>query len=622
MIIRYLICLLVRLFLDFFNTICIAESIISSLQQNNCQNIELSGYFYGIQKNMRTTQYFLSTLKETPSDAEVISHQLMLRAGMIRKLASGLYIWLPTGLRVLNKVASIIRQEMNKAGAIEISMPVVQPAELWQESGRWEQYGPELLRFVDRGKRPFVLGPTHEEVITDLVRHEVSSYKQLPLTLYQIQTKFRDEVRPRFGVMRAREFMMKDAYSFHVSQTSLQQTYDEMYKAYSSSFSRMGLQFRAVQADTGSIGGNHSHEFQVLADNGEDNIVFSTESDYAANIEMAEAITPIAHRAEPTAEMTLVDTPNTKTITDLVEQFNLPIDKTVKTLLVHANEKSGHKLVALLVRGDHQLNEIKAEKHPLVASPLVFASEEEIRKIIGAGPGSLGPVNMPVPVIIDRSVAVMSDFAAGANIDGKHYFSINWLRDLPLPEIFDLRNVVEGDPSPDGKGNLLIKRGIEVGHIFQLGTKYSEAMKATVQGEDGRNITMLMGCYGIGISRIVAAAIEQNHDEKGIIWPDAIAPFSVVIVPMNMHKSYRVQQMAEELYTSLSAEGIDVLFDDRKERAGVMFADMELIGIPHMLIIGDRNLDNNEIEYKCRKTGEKQLIKTEQVVPFLKKTMG
>lgn len=571
---------------------------------------------------MRTTQYFLSTLKETPSDAEVISHQLMLRAGMIRKLASGLYIWLPTGLRVLNKVASIIRQEMNKAGAIEISMPVVQPAELWQESGRWEQYGPELLRIVDRGKRPFVLGPTHEEVITDLVRHEVSSYKQLPLTLYQIQTKFRDEVRPRFGVMRAREFMMKDAYSFHVSQTSLQQTYDEMYKAYSSSFSRMGLQFRAVQADTGSIGGNHSHEFQVLADNGEDNIVFSTESDYAANIEMAEAITPIAHRAEPTDEMTLVDTPNTKTITDLVEQFNLPIDKTVKTLLVHANEKSGHKLVALLVRGDHQLNEIKAEKHPLVASPLVFASEEEIRKIIGAGPGSLGPVNMPVPVIIDRSVAVMSDFAAGANIDGKHYFSINWLRDLPLPEIFDLRNVVEGDPSPDGKGNLLIKRGIEVGHIFQLGTKYSEAMKATVQGEDGRNITMLMGCYGIGISRIVAAAIEQNHDEKGIIWPDAIAPFSVVIVPMNMHKSYRVQQMAEELYISLSAEGIDVLFDDRKERAGVMFADMELIGIPHMLVIGDRNLDNNEIEYKCRKTGEKQLIKTEQVVPFLKKTMG
>lgn len=571
---------------------------------------------------MRTSQYFLSTLKETPSDAEVISHQLMLRAGMIRKLASGLYIWLPTGLRVLNKVASIIRQEMNKAGAIEISMPVVQPAELWQESGRWEQYGPELLRFVDRGKRPFVLGPTHEEVITDLVRHEVSSYKQLPLTLYQIQTKFRDEVRPRFGVMRAREFMMKDAYSFHVSQTSLQQTYDEMYKAYSSSFSRMGLQFRAVQADTGSIGGNHSHEFQVLAYNGEDNIVFSTESDYAANIEMAEAITPITHRAEPTAEMTLIDTPTTKTITDLVEQFNLPIDKTVKTLLVHANEKSGHKLVALLVRGDHQLNEIKAEKHPLVASPLVFASEEEIRKIIGAGPGSLGPVNMPVPVIIDRSVAVMSDFAAGANIDGKHYFSINWLRDLPLPEIFDLRNVVEGDPSPDGKGNLLIKRGIEVGHIFQLGTKYSEAMKATVQGEDGRNITMLMGCYGIGISRIVAAAIEQNHDEKGIIWPDAIAPFSVVIVPMNMHKSYRVQQMAEELYTSLSAEGIDVLFDDRKERPGVMFADMELIGIPHMLVIGDRNLDNNEIEYKCRKTGEKQLIKTEQVLPFLKKVMG
>ncbi len=567
---------------------------------------------------MRTTQYLLSTLKETPADAEVISHQLMLRAGMIRKLASGLYTWLPTGLRVLNKVASIIRQEMNNAGAIEISMPVVQPAELWQESGRWEQYGPELLRFVDRGDRPFVLGPTHEEVMTDLIRHEINSYKQLPLNFYQIQTKFRDEVRPRFGVMRAREFVMKDAYSFHTSQASLQQTYDDMYTAYSNSFSRMGLDFRAVQADTGSIGGNHSHEFQVLASNGEDDIVFSTDSDYAANIEMAEAIAPEVSRPAPTAQMTLVDTPNAKTIMTLVEQFNLPIHKTVKTLLVHANEKSGHKLVALLVRGDHQLNEIKAEKHPLVASPLVFASEDEIRLIVGAGPGSLGPVNLPIPIIIDRSVAVMSDFVAGANIDGKHYFSINWLRDLPLPDVFDLRNVVEGDPSPDGKGTLLIKRGIEVGHIFQLGTKYSEAMKATVQGEDGRNMTMLMGCYGIGVSRIVAAAIEQNHDDRGIIWPDTIAPFSVVIVPMNMHKSYRVQHAAEELYNALRAEGIDVLFDDRKERPGVMFADMELIGIPHMLIIGDRNLDNNEIEYKSRKTGEKQLVKVADILSFLK----
>lgn len=571
---------------------------------------------------MRTTQYLLSTLKETPSDAEVISHQLMLRAGMIRKLASGLYIWLPTGLRVLNKVANIVREEMDNAGAIEISMPVVQPADLWQESGRWEQYGPELLRFVDRGERPFVLGPTHEEVITDLVRREISSYKQLPINFYQIQTKFRDEVRPRFGVMRAREFLMKDAYSFHTSQESLQKTYDDMFDAYSKSFSRMGLNFRPVQADTGSIGGSSSHEFQVLADSGEDDIVFSTESDFAANIELAEAVAPAVERAAPTQEMTLVDTPNTKTIAALVEQFKLPIEKTVKTLLVQAAEESGHNLVALLVRGDHELNEVKAEKHPLVASPLTFASEEEIKAIIGAGPGSLGPVNLPVPVIIDRTVAVMSDFGAGANIDGKHYFGINWLRDLPLAETADLRNVVEGDPSPDGKGTLLIKRGIEVGHIFQLGTKYSEAMKASVQGEDGRNQVMSMGCYGIGISRIVAAAIEQNHDERGIIWPEAITPFSVAIVPMNMHKSYRVQETAEKLYQTLRSQGVEVLFDDRKERPGVMFADIELIGIPHTVVIGDRSLDNEELEYKCRKTGEKQMIKIDQIASFLMTQMG
>lgn len=566
---------------------------------------------------MRTTQYLLSTLKETPADAEVISHQLMLRAGMIRKLASGLYTWLPTGLRVLNKVAAIVREEMNNANAIEILMPVVQPADLWQESGRWEQYGPELLRFVDRGERPFVLGPTHEEVITDLVRREISSYKQLPLNFYQIQTKFRDEVRPRFGVMRAREFLMKDAYSFHLTQESLQKTYDDMYQAYSKSFTRMGLDFRPVQADTGSIGGNSSHEFQVLAASGEDDIVFSTGSDFAANIEFAEAIAPTTPRAEPTEEMRLVETPNAKTIAELVEQFNLPIEKTVKTLLVHATEESGHKLVALLVRGDHELNEVKAEKHPLVASPLTFATEEEIRAIIGAGPGSLGPVNMPVPVIIDRTVAVMSDFGAGANIDDKHYFGINWQRDLPLAETADLRNVVEGDPSPDGKGTLLIKRGIEVGHIFQLGTKYSEAMKATVQGEDGRNQILTMGCYGIGVSRIVAAAIEQHHDEYGIIWPEAIAPFTVAIVPMNMQKSVRVQEAAEKLYQELKAKGVDVLFDDRKERPGVMFADIELIGIPHTIVIGDRNLDNNQFEYKSRRTGEKQLVDADNAVQFL-----
>ncbi|MFW5390164.1 proline--tRNA ligase [Yersinia sp. 2544 StPb PI] len=566
---------------------------------------------------MRTSQYLLSTLKETPADAEVISHQLMLRAGMIRKLASGLYTWLPTGVRVLKKVENIVREEMNNAGAIEVSMPVVQPADLWQESGRWEQYGPELLRFVDRGERPFVLGPTHEEVITDLIRGEINSYKQLPLNFFQIQTKFRDEVRPRFGVMRAREFLMKDAYSFHTTQESLQETYDAMYAAYSKIFSRMDLNFRAVLADTGSIGGSASHEFQVLAESGEDDIVFSTGSDYAANIEFAEAVAPGEPRASATEELRIIDTPNAKTIAELVEQFNLPIVKTVKTLLVHAHEESGHKLVALLVRGDHELNEIKAEKLLQVAKPLTFASEEEIRAVIGAGPGSLGPVNLQLPIVIDRSVAAMSDFGAGANIDGKHYFGINWERDLPLPQIADLRNVVEGDISPDGKGTLLIKRGIEVGHIFQLGTKYSEAMKATVQGEDGRNQVMTMGCYGIGVSRVVAAAIEQNHDDRGIIWPDAIAPFQVAILPMNMHKSFRVKELAEELYATLRSHGIDVILDDRKERPGVMFADMELIGVPHNIVIGDRNLDSEEVEYKNRRIGEKQMIKTSEIIEFL-----
>ncbi|NHB60081.1 proline--tRNA ligase [Photorhabdus sp. RW14-46] len=571
---------------------------------------------------MRTSQYLLSTLKETPADAEVVSHKLMLRAGMIRKLASGLYNWMPTGIRVLKKVEKIVREEMNNTGAIEISMPVVQPADLWQESGRWEQYGPELLRFVDRGDRPFVLGPTHEEVITDLIRNEVSSYKQLPLTLFQIQTKFRDEVRPRFGVMRSREFLMKDAYSFHATQTSLQETYDNMYEAYSKIFTRIGLDFRAVLADTGSIGGSASHEFQVLAASGEDDIVFSTESNYAANIELAEAVAPAHDRAVPTEEMHLVDTPNAKTIAELVEQFNLPIEKTVKTLMVHAAEGTSHKLIALLVRGDHELNEIKAEKLSLVASPLTFATEEEIRSIVGAGPGSLGPVNLPIPAIIDRSVAVMSDFGAGANINDKHYFGINWERDLPVPEVADIRNVVEGDASPDGKGTLLIKRGIEVGHIFQLGTKYSNAMKATVQGEDGHNQIVTMGCYGIGVTRIVAAAIEQNHDDRGIIWPDAIAPFQVAILPMNMHKSYRVKEVAEKLYADLHASGIDVIFDDRKERPGVMFADMELIGVPHTVVIGDRNLDNGEVEYKHRRDDEKQMLKLDNVVDYLKQQLG
>lgn len=566
---------------------------------------------------MRTTQYLLSTLKETPSDAEVISHQLMLRAGMIRKLASGLYTWLPTGVRVLRKVEKIVREEMENAGAVEVTMPVVQPADLWEESGRWEQYGPELLRIKDRHERPFVLGPTHEEVITDLIRNELSSYKQLPLNLFQIQTKFRDEVRPRFGVMRSREFIMKDAYSFHSHQDSLQQTYDIMYRAYSQIFSRMGLDFRAVQADTGSIGGSASHEFQVLAQSGEDDIIFSDQSDYAANIELAEAVAPTTERAAPSQALMQQDTPHAKTIADLVSQFSLSIDKTVKTLIVKAAEESEHTLVALLVRGDHELNEVKAEKLDVVASPLCFATEQEIRDAIGAGPGSLGPIGLAMPIIADHSLKVMSDFAVGANLDGKHWFGVNWLRDLPEARYADIRNVVTGDKSPDGKGTLLIKRGIEVGHIFQLGTKYSEALKATVQGEDGRNQTLLMGCYGIGVTRVVAAAIEQNHDEKGIIWPEAIAPFHVAILPMNMHKSFRVQELAEKLYEQLRSAGLDVILDDRKERPGVMFADMELIGIPHAIVIGDRNLDNNEIEYKNRRTCEKEMLSPEAIVERL-----
>lgn len=567
---------------------------------------------------MRTSKYLLSTLREIPADAEAISHQLMLRAGLIRKLASGLYTWLPSGLRVLKKIENIIREEMNKVGAIEILMPIVQPADIWQESGRWDQYGPELLRLNDRGNRDFVLGPTHEEVITDLLRHELSSYKQLPLNFYQIQTKFRDEIRPRFGVMRAREFIMKDAYSFHLDKTSLEKTYALMYTAYCNIFHRMGLDFRPVKADTGSIGGSVSHEFQVLAESGEDDIVFSTESNYAANIELAEAVAPEGNRRPPTKLLQLVDTPNVKTIDDLVKLHQLPIEKTVKTLIVKGDHDCGCPFVALIIRGDHTLNEIKAEKLEKVALPLEFAGENEILSIIGALPGSLGPVNLPLPIIIDRSVAVMSDFVAGANIDNKHHFNLNWERDMPLPEIADIRNVVEGDKSPDGKGVLQIRRGIEVGHIFQLGNKYSSAMKAAVQGEDGQNHAIEMGCYGIGVSRIVAAAIEQNHDDRGIIWSEAIAPFQVIIIPMNMHKSSRVLDTAENLYAALTAAGIETLFYDSKERPGVMFADAELLGIPHMIIIGDRNLDNNQVEYKLRKsTEEKQLIDKDKLVADL-----
>lgn len=567
---------------------------------------------------MRTSKYLLSTLKETPNDAEVVSHQLMLRAGMIRKLASGLYTWLPTGLRVLQKVENIVRQEINNAGAIETLMPVVQPFELWEETGRSEKMGPELLRFTDRHERPFVLSPTAEEVITSLVRNEVNSYKQLPLNLYQIQTKFRDEVRPRFGVMRAREFSMMDAYSFDIDKEGLQKSYEAMHVAYCAAFDRMGLDYRPVLADTGAIGGSASHEFHVLANSGEDTIAFSSESDYAANIEMAEAVAPAGERAAPTQEMTLVDTPDAKTIAQLVEQFGLPIEKTVKTLFVKASDAVDADLVALLVRGDHELNEIKAEKLPQVEAPLQFATEEEIRAVVGAGPGSLGPVGLTVPFIVDRSVALMSDFGAGANIDDKHYFGINWGRDVELGDVADIRNVVEGDPSPCGKGTIQLKRGIEVGHIFQLGTNYSEKMGCGVLGADGKNVILEMGCYGIGVSRVVAAAIEQNHDENGIIWPDAIAPFTVAIVPMNMHKSERVKEAAEKLYAELTAAGIEVLFDDRKERPGVMFSDMELIGIPHTIIIGERSMDNGVFEYKHRRDGEKVPVDMENMVEFLK----
>ncbi|WP_305813406.1 proline--tRNA ligase [Photobacterium leiognathi] len=571
---------------------------------------------------MRTSNYLLSTLKETPNDAEVISHQLMLRAGMIRKLASGLYTWLPTGLRVLRKVENIVRQEIDNAGAIETLMPVVQPFELWEETGRSEKMGPELLRFTDRHTRPFVLSPTAEEVITSLVRNEVSSYKQLPLNLYQIQTKFRDERRPRFGVMRAREFCMMDAYSFDIDKEGLQKSYDAMHDAYCKAFDRMGLEYRPVWADSGAIGGNGSQEFHVLAESGEDLIAFSTESDYAANIEKAEALAPAHDRAAPTVELSVIDTPNAKTIDELVEQHGIAIEKTIKTLFVKASDEIDAPIVALLVRGDHELNEIKAENLDWVASPLEMATEEEIRQFVNAGPGSLGPVGLELPFIVDRTVAVMSDFAAGANIDDKHHVGINWGRDVKLGRVEDLRNVVEGDPSPCGQGTLMLKRGIEVGHIFQLGTTYSEKMNCGVLDSNGKNVILEMGCYGIGVSRVVASAIEQNNDENGIIWPDAIAPFQVSIVPMNMAKSEEVKEAAEKLYAELTAAGIDVLFDDRKERPGVMFADHELIGIPHTIVIGNRSLENGEMEYKNRRAGTKEAVAVNDVVEFLKQKLA
>jgi prolyl-tRNA synthetase len=566
---------------------------------------------------MRTSQFPLYTLKETPSDAEIASHQLMLRAGMIRKLAAGLYTWLPLGLRVLRKVENIVREEMNRAGGLEVQMPAVQPAELWRESGRWEEYGPELLRFRDRHHREFCFGPTHEEIITDLARNELQSYRQLPVNFYQIQNKFRDEIRPRFGVMRAREFLMKDAYSFHLGQESLQQTYNQMFDAYNRIFSRCGLEFRPVEADTGSIGGNASHEFHVLADSGEDAIAFSSGSDYAANVEKAEAVAHNSERPAPAEELRIVDTPDAKTINELVTQFDQTIEKTIKTLIVVAADDSDADFVALLLRGDHELNEIKAEKLPGIAAPLCFAADEEIRDAIGAGPGSLGPLNLQIPCIADRSAAVIADFSAGANEEGKHYFGINWERDLALPEIADIRNVVEGDASPDGKGTLTIARGIEVGHIFQLGEKYAKALKAEVLDENGRGATMTMGCYGIGVSRVVAAAIEQHHDDKGIIWPASIAPFHVALLPMRMDKSDRVRESVELIYRQLGNAGIEVLLDDRNTRAGIMFADMELIGIPHRIVIGERSLDEGMVEYRARTDSENSMIPVGEIVDYL-----
>ena len=565
---------------------------------------------------MRTSQYLLSTLKETPASAEVISHQLMLRAGLVRNVASGLYTWLPTGLKVLRKVENIVREEMERAGSLEVLMPMVQPADLWEESGRWEDYGPELLRLNDRHNRAFVLGPTHEEVITKLVSNEISSYKQLPLNLFQVQTKFRDEIRPRFGVMRGREFLMKDAYSFHLGEECLKKTYQVMFDAYCRIFDRLGLDYRPVIADTGSIGGEASHEFHVLADSGEDDIAFSDVSDFAANVEKAEALAPAGERPAATQTATEVSTPNVHTIEELTAFLTIDASTTVKTLLVLGVATKGKDapVIALVLRGDHQLNEVKAENLAQIASPLTFASDEQIFAAAGCKAGSIGPIGLDIDVIVDRSAAHLADFVCGANKNDLHLTGVNWDRDAQNYTVADLRNVVAGDPSPCGEGNIVIKRGIEVGHIFQLGEKYAQAMNCGVLTEAGKNQILTMGCYGIGVSRIVAAAIEQNHDKYGIKWPAAIAPYQVAVVPMNMAKSARVKETAEALYEQLQAVGIEVIFDDRKERPGVMFADHELMGTPLLLVIGERNLDNQEIEVKNRITGEKSMLAISDVM--------
>jgi prolyl-tRNA synthetase len=548
---------------------------------------------------MRWSRYPINTTKETPSEAEVVSHQLMLRAGLIRRLAAGIYTWTPFGLRSLRKVEQIIREEMDRAGALELLMPAVQPAELWQESGRWEQYGPELLRLKDRHQRDFVIGPTHEEVITDLARRELKSYRQLPANFYQIQVKFRDEIRPRFGVMRGREFIMKDAYSFHLTQESLQQGYEAMRDAYVRMFERMGLEFRPVKADTGSIGGTASEEFQVLADSGEDAIAVSDGADqYAANLELAPALAPTHARPAAAATLQKVATPGAKTIDALANFLKIPAARTLKLLMVDGAEGG---VVALLVRGDHELNAIKAQKLPGIANPLRMASREAVLAATGCEPGYLGPIGLRCPVYADHAALALSDFVCGANEIDQHYTGVNWGRDLPEPTAADLRNVIDGDPSPGGNGTLRIRRGIEVGHIFQLGRKYSEALQATVLDEAGKPVVMYMGCYGIGVTRIVAAAIEQNHDAAGIIWPEPIAPFRVVLVPLNAPKSPKVRELADQLYAELQAAGIDVLLDDRDARPGVKFADAELLGIPHRVVISDRGIEAGKLEYRHRR---------------------
>jgi prolyl-tRNA synthetase, family II len=568
---------------------------------------------------MRLSTYPVNTLRDVPADAEVVSHQLMLRAGMIRRLAAGMYTWLPIGLRVLRKVEQIVREEMNRAGAFELLMPTMQPAELWVESGRWDHFGPELLRITDRHDRTFCYGPTHEEVITDIARRELKSYRQLPVNFYQIQTKFRDEIRPRFGVMRAREFTMKDAYSFHLDAASLEQGYQAMYQAYTRIFERMQLEFRAVRADTGAIGGSASQEFHVLADSGEDAIAFSDGDDYAANLEMAEALAPAQPRGAATATLQKVATPDTKTIEALTKFLGVTADRCLKTLLVEGTDGAA---VAMVVRGDHELNAVKAQKLPGVANPLRMASADQIATATGAEAGYLGPIGLKCKVYVDRAAAAAADFVCGANERDAHYTGANWGRDLPEGEVVDLRNVVAGDPSPSGQGTLRMARGIEVGHIFQLGQKYSESMNATVLDEQGKAAVMHMGCYGIGVSRVVAAAIEQNHDERGIVWPEPIAPFDVTLIPINLQKSERVREVAERLYADLQAAGLEVLFDDRDARPGVKFADDELVGVPHRIVVGDKGLDRGVLEYKRRRDGHGAEVPVAEIVQFLHSMRG